>query len=279
VIVQSNSTNKFSLEESKDIFTNQFSKLFERKKDQIRITRVVKVDNPSKNVFINSIEPAGYPVVFSSVNGFNDIKSQYMQTLVSKHASLDLTVRIGDYANPENYVSSRRTQVMQLSNYLSFLENHTDDLSLMYAGNIRPPSSLLSDLNCECPKFYAQDKFELPNMWIGGPGAITPLHKDGSDNFAVHLFGTKRWKLFPVRDIPFLHMHRILFNSDFAVSAIDMRYPDTERFPELNETQCLEVDVKGGETLYLPEGWGHYVENLETTLMINYWIRENQKIE
>ena len=108
--------------------------------------------------------------------------------------------------------------------------------------------------------------------------AITPLHKDGSDNFSLHIFGSKRWMLLPVRDFPLLYMTEQNPHSfpGFACSCV-CRTPNFELFPH-RFARPLSVEVKAGEILYLPAGWSHYVETLGPTLMVNYWVDNRHRL-
>ena len=42
----------------------------------------------------------------------------------------------------------------------------------------------------------------------------------------------------------------------------------------LGAARPLVVDARAGDALYVPAFWPHYVEALEDTLQINYWVRE-----
>jgi len=113
---------------------------------------------------------------------------------------------------------------------------------------------------------------EQPAFWLGVTGSVTPLHKDSTDNFAFQVCGTKRWILFPVRDIPFLYMERPLQHTDFATSQVEPKNPQLDRYPLYSNARSIVIDVNAGEMLYLPAGWAHHVENQTTSLMVNYWM-------
>lgn len=267
-------------EEQKDfdstIFTEQFSKLLNQLSDQARISVVSKMDLPDKETFLKSIGPMKYPVVFR-----DNLKpaDEILKILSRNYADIELEARQGNYADPDQYLTNRQRTKVKLGNYLSELERQSRDQTVInvYAGNVRPSLELLLDIGCIPPSFYKKDSFETPAMWLGGAGAVTPLHKDGSDNFAIHFWGRKRWTLFPVRDIPLLYMKRVIPSSDFAVSNIDLRKPDYKKFQDMVDAVSINIEVSAGEILYLPQGWAHFVENLEPTLMINYWIKEINK--
>lgn len=101
---------------------------------------------------------------------------------------------------------------------------------------------------------------------------MTPLHKDSTDNFAYQVCDSKRWTIFPVRDVPFLSLTRLLEHSDYATSCIDPRNVQLPEYPEYKQAQPIEFELHAGEMLYLPAGWSHQVENMSMSMMVYYWM-------
>jgi ribosomal protein L16 Arg81 hydroxylase len=97
---------------------------------------------------------------------------------------------------------------------------------------------------------------------------MTPLHYDSRDNLICQYIGSKHLTLYPPSQIPWL------YTSGFAPSwsaVADPRDPDIKKFPLFNRAKSLEVTLTAGELLYLPARWSHFVRNLETSLMVNFW--------
>jgi ribosomal protein L16 Arg81 hydroxylase len=109
---------------------------------------------------------------------------------------------------------------------------------------------------------------------MGRAGTITHLHKDIPDNFSFAYFGRKRWILYPPRDYPYLYMVNPHEKEvpDFGASQVNLKSPDYEKFPDFAKAHPVEFIQEAGDMLYLPAGWSHYVENLEDTLMLNFWL-------
>lgn len=256
-----------------DIFTStKFSHLYKKLKDQPRITQIKRYDFPTKAIFSQEIAQAGYPVVFSFPNRLDISSNQVFDLLANKYGHTVLKVRVGDYANPNIYTSSRQYVSVELREFIAGMTSKDTDQA--YAGNQVLSQEIAEELNVTAPPFYPRDDFEAPAIWLGGKGTVTPLHKDSADNFAFHVCGRKRWILFPVRDAEYLYLSRAMDkpDSDFAASDIDLRNPDFTKFPALKNAKSIEVTINTGEVLYLPAGWSHFVENIEKTLMINYWL-------
>lgn len=204
-------------------------------------------------------------------NPIGALKKQFQNTIIK--------VRHGDYVDPENYAPEKRQLIeMTVAEYLATSEKSEvaghRNITPPYAGNFTLPLTFLTDLGAGIPSFYPQSLFEPPTVWLGASGCITPLHRDSSDNFAIHLAGTKRWTIFPPHDAPFLYMSSVAasLGGDFATSSVDLRRPDLTLFPLFRQARAITFEVGASETLYLPMGWSHFVENVTPCLMVNHWL-------
>jgi hypothetical protein len=211
------------------------------------------------------------PVIFKSLSSpceglLEHVRQNCGHTIVK--------VRYGDYADPESYpLSKRKLKEISISGYIATLTQQAQQSLPPYAGNFPLPASFLTTLGAGVPPYYPADKFEPPTVWLGAAGCVTPLHRDSTDNFAIHLLGTKRWTIFPPQDAPYLYMTTSgPPKRDFATSAVDLRDPDHEAYPLFKNAKAITFEVNAGETLYLPMGWAHYVENVSLSLMVNYWL-------
>jgi ribosomal protein L16 Arg81 hydroxylase len=148
---------------------------------------------------------------------------------------------------------------------------------LPYAANNRIPPHVFRMLGIEHPFEHLNRNVRDPNIWIGPSGASTPLHKDSTDNAALQLFGSKRWTLYSIADHDLLrfeassygsYVHR---NAEFAVSA---RNDDAAVNSTANASEPIphDVVVDAGDLLYVPYGWGHSVENITVSVMLNVWF-------
>lgn len=266
--------DEMSNHEKLDVFKGRaFNQIFTRFADQPRLNSIPVLEPPSVAEFHDEIFPAHYPIVFQ------DRANRLTQAdLVSVLGDCDeqIKVRVGDYSDPERS-GEFQYEFMPLKDYVDryFLTSSSD--SPPYAGNVSLGDDALAKLGCSPPTYYASDAYEAATVWLGAAGCLTRLHKDGSKNFALHRFGKKRWTLFPPRDAKSLYLRRVAGHSDFAASAIDLRNVDHARFPLFQNAESVSVTVEAGQVLYLPEGWFHYVENLEPSLMVNYWSKNPEQ--
>ncbi len=120
------------------------------------------------------------------------------------------------------------------------------------------------------PEFLDQ-KAELDalNLWFGAAGCISPLHFDKSDNFLAQIMGTKRLFLFAPSDGENLYPNRE--TSTPHVSRVDAFRPDYDAFPRFADAQAFETVLGPGDILFIPTGWWHAVETVETSFSLNFW--------
>ena len=232
--------------------------------ENIQEVRRVKYSEASADLFDQKILQ---PIIFTHI----PVKKDAIKNLASRMADMKLNVRVGDYIDPQKYAFSRIFEQENLHSFIKRIPETTD-----YVGNAATDQELIDLLEIKHPKFYDSTKFVQPSMWLGGNGCITPLHKDGADNFALQVEGQKRWTIFRVQDIPKLEMKRAIEASDFSISMIDLRHPDTNKFPSYASTSPISFTLNPGEMLFLPAHWGHFVESLSPSLMINFWRPEVQ---
>nr|XP_018262200.1 uncharacterized protein I303_05216 [Kwoniella dejecticola CBS 10117]OBR84358.1 hypothetical protein I303_05216 [Kwoniella dejecticola CBS 10117] len=126
---------------------------------------------------------------------------------------------------------------------------------------------------------------EAVNLWIGDKKSTTSLHHDPYENVYHVLAGTKIFTLIsPIEGLwldQYFHkpstLQRSPSGSLTAVLDDEPAYPipwvSSAEFP--SHIQPLRVEVREGETLYLPANWWHRVEQEEgetgIVVAVNYW--------
>ncbi len=118
------------------------------------------------------------------------------------------------------------------------------------------------------PGYCADGKYLRARIFIGAKGTITETHQDLFENLYTVVKGSKRIYLFEPKD-------SIYPNSRFSklpnFARTDPENPDYENYPKMRNAQPYVVDLKAGETLFLPSLWWHYVKNQEESIAVSYW--------
>ncbi|KAL7409999.1 hypothetical protein BDY24DRAFT_418319 [Mrakia frigida] len=119
-------------------------------------------------------------------------------------------------------------------------------------------------LNGWCRTKGLEDDFKF--VYLGSPNTTTHLHRDvySSNSFSTNLLGRKRWTLFPPS-----HSHLLRRFPDLPRSQLisDVREVDKSVFRGWEEARKKAVVViqEEGETIFVPGGWYHQVENLPSS--------------
>jgi hypothetical protein len=101
-------------------------------------------------------------------------------------------------------------------------------------------------------------------LWLGPRMTVTPLHRDVSNILFCQVYGRKRFTL-----ISPLDSHR-LYNDVGVFAGVDCECPDFERFPRFNGVHKEDVVLNPGDALFIPVGWWHRVEALDTSISVSF---------
>ncbi|KAG2042840.1 cupin-like domain-containing protein [Suillus americanus] len=126
------------------------------------------------------------------------------------------------------------------------------------------------------------------NLWIGNSKSITSIHSDPYENIYTVIRGSKHFTLLPPCEgwclQERMYPHAVYGYTDNSNSLSVVPSPDTPQVrwssvinPDLPgslppEAHPLHVTLEAGDTLYLPVGWWHYVQQSgPTTIALNWW--------
>lgn len=231
---------------------------------------------------------ADLPACFAAAGGPVVVRGYLGGTPLAGLRFEEVRARAGEFFldpadKPELVVQAYRRWVasgrpMRLSDYLerTLDPEHPPDPELykLYR-NLRIPAEFRAALGLIRPGFLAAGEVNPPCIWIGAGGSCTRLHTDPNDNFVLAVIGSKRFHLFSPADFANLYMQQI-GASAFLRSPVDPRAPDFAAYPLYRRARCVSVDLRAGDLLFLPLGWPHFVESLESTFTYNYWLHSRQ---
>jgi hypothetical protein len=255
-----------------DIPGEWFPKIYRATKDQERLDSIDVLTSLENAAFRDTYESKSVPfIIHEKPPAFS--KSEALHILTNVLGEQSVNVRFGDMSKPEAYIN-RKTSDMGLREFLATFFESRPDVQVAYVGSSPVTDEFVQHLKLEFPRFYSRQSFNVPRLWLGRAGTVTPLHKDIPDNFVFNYFGTKRWILYPPRDYPYLYMTNPTPKEypDFGASLVNLNDPNYDTYPDFAHAHAVEFTLSDGDLLYLPAGWCHYVENLTDTLMINFWL-------
>jgi hypothetical protein len=123
---------------------------------------------------------------------------------------------------------------------------------------------LWNDFTIDGRYLYTEPPPGTAFLWFGPAGTITPLHHDVANILFTEVHGRKRVTL-----ISPLESHCV-YNDVAVYSSVDLTAPDLERFPRFERVAPIDVVVEPGQTLFIPVGWWHHVESLDTSITLSF---------
>lgn len=108
-----------------------------------------------------------------------------------------------------------------------------------------------------------------PMLFVGGKGSVTHMHFDIDLSHILHtqFLGKKRVLLFPFEEQhklyrkPWEVLSLVNFESYFDAENNKL---ETEKYPAVNLANGYEVILEHGDTLFMPAGYWHHMEYLES---------------
>jgi ribosomal protein L16 Arg81 hydroxylase len=61
-----------------------------------------------------------------------------------------------------------------------------------------------------------------------------------------------------------------MYNNVAVYSEVDPLAPDLDRHPLFEEANQIHFDIGPGQTLFIPAGWWHHVEALESSISVSF---------
>ncbi|MBN9296395.1 MAG: cupin-like domain-containing protein [Filimonas sp.] len=109
----------------------------------------------------------------------------------------------------------------------------------------------------------------MPMLFVGGQGSITHMHFDIDLSHILHtqFAGRKRVLLFPYEEQHKLYRKpfEVLSLADFSnYYDAEKSKVDYEKFPALKTARGYDVILEPGDTLFMPGGYWHHMEYLES---------------
>jgi ribosomal protein L16 Arg81 hydroxylase len=101
-------------------------------------------------------------------------------------------------------------------------------------------------------------------FWFGPAGTVTPLHHDRQNILVAQVYGRKLIKLIPPNQTPFVYNYKTVF------SKVDCESPDYEEHPQYGRATVIEGILHPGQTLFLPNGWWHFVRALDISITVTF---------
>lgn len=154
------------------------------------------------------------------------------------------------------YMYNEPQAKMKLKEYIDLLLKEPTDLRLFLFNLIKERPELQKHI--KYPQLGLRLLQGLPFLFVGGQNSKVFMHHDidFANILHIHLLGEKRCLIFPPSETKYLYK---VPNSLKTNDGIDFSNPDFQKFPALAMAKGFTTDLSPGETLYMPEGYWHYM--------------------
>ena len=146
---------------------------------------------------------------------------------------------------------------MNMADYIDLLKTKPTRYRIFLYNLMKQVPALKKDF--KFPKIGLHLLKQIPMLFFGGEGSKVFMHHDidWANILHFHFEGEKQCILFPPTETP--HLYKVPF-SLITREDIDFDDPDYEKFPVLEKAAGFITHLKHGETLYMPEGYWHYMK-------------------
>jgi hypothetical protein len=148
---------------------------------------------------------------------------------------------------------------MKLGDYVSLLKSNSTQYRIFLFNLIKEVPLLQKHF--KIPKLGIKLLKELPYLFFGSHDSKVFMHYDIdlANILHIHFEGKKKCILYPPSETKYLYK---VPNSLVTVNNIDFDNPDFEKFPALKKAQGMITELNHGDSLYMPEGYWHYMHYL-----------------
>ncbi|KAJ7283646.1 cupin-like domain-containing protein [Mycena rebaudengoi] len=237
-------------------------------------THVEVLDEPPTALDFSRIVHISRPVIIREIS-----------VAVTPNGRADAVTRApnGELFFVEPYVEKMKMSEFLFTKLSGKAESETHYLQSQNGNVLRP------DIPKEIP--WCSDAFGKPpdavNLWIGSSSSETSIHSDPYENIYTVVRGAKHFTLLPPtegwrlqeRMYPHATWTRKAPNAALTLS------PSTDlpaiRWSSVTDPHLpgglppgslpIHITIHAGETLYLPAGWWHHVQQADRTIALNWW--------
>lgn len=223
----------------------------------MQLKKIERVSGISSEDFIANYLKPGKPVILT---GFIDPSSPALKKWsysYFKEIAGDQTVSLyGKEETSRDRVASAPVKHMKFADYLDMIEREPTDLRIFLFNLLKLKPELNKDIIYNDPTGGKILKW-LPYLFFGGEGSSTRNHYDidMSHVFISQYKGIKKIWLFPLDQSA--NLYKLPYNFH---SIANLKDPDYEKFPALQNITGLEAEIKPGETLFMPSGYWHFIQ-------------------
>ncbi len=227
--------------------------------ENIQVEQIPRVKNISKEDFVKNYVKPQKPVVIEELTKDWPAYEKWNFDYIDKIAGDKMIPLYDNRPVKADEKFNEPHAVMKMHDYLELLKREPTDYRVFLYSLLKEVPSLQEDF--KYPDIGLKLLKKLPYIFFGGTNSNVFIHFDIdlANILHFHFQGKKRCLLFPPSETKHLYKvpHALIARED-----IDFSNPDFDKWPALRQARGLECELNHGETLYMPEGYWHYMQYL-----------------
>ena len=223
----------------------------------MKLTEINRVKSISKEEFVEQYLKPQKPVVIEQLIGdwpaYDKWSLDYIKEVAGEREVPLYDDRPVTHEDGFNEAHAK----MKMADYIDLLKKEPTTYRIFLYNIMKDVPSLKKDF--KFPKIGLRLLKQIPMVFFGGENSRVFMHHDidWANILHFHFHGEKQCILFPPSETENLYKvpHSLITRED-----IDFDNPDYEKFPVLKKAEGYITQLKHGETLYMPEGYWHYMK-------------------
>lgn len=231
--------------------------------------QIPRVEHISEADFVEEYVRKGRPLVITGLaSNWEAVNKWNVNFLKQEAGGIDITcIDVKDHICDVNLEKGAIIKTMKLADASDQFTSNEKRNGIAIATTDDHFSDLLKS-HYHIPSLCRNGKYLRTRFFISGVGTTTWMHQDLFENLYTIVDGSKRIILFEPDESVYPHSRFSKLPNHAKTNPDSI---DVERFPKMKEAQPYIVELKKGETLFIPSFWWHYLKNTNDTIAISYW--------
>ena len=225
----------------------------------MKLTEIHRVKNITKEEFVKNYLKPQKPVVIENLIGDWPAYDKWSLDYIKEIAGNKEVPLYDDRPVTHEDGFNQAHAKMKMADYVDLLKREPTNYRIFLYNIMKEVPSLKKDF--KFPKIGLRLIKQIPMVFFGGENSKVFMHHDidWANILHFHFHGKKQCILFPPDQTENLYKvpHSLITRED-----IDFDNPDFDKFPVLKKAEGLVCSLEHGETLYMPEGYWHYMKYL-----------------
>lgn len=223
----------------------------------MELQQIARVHTISKKAFVANYVKPQKPVVIERLIDDWPAYTKWSLSYIQEMAGHKKVALYDDRHVKHDEGFNQAHATMKMRDYIHLLKKAPTNYRIFLYNLMKEVPALRQDF--KFPTIGLRLLKQLPMLFFGGENSKVFMHHDidWANILHFHFEGRKQCILFPPSQTKNLYKvpHSLITRED-----IDFDHPDYNKFPVLKKAKGYICHLNHGETLYMPEGYWHYMK-------------------